>query len=462
MRIAWLDKKRARRGWVLLIAASLAGVIFFGLGADNLMAYDAGFVLPDADWQLSSGDLPATWRQFQNSHLFDRMVGDAPEVYSDVNVRMRHATGIRWTPLRWRLWFGRPAILMGIGDDVALTAKAKPSTVLLLRLARTLGLGERVDEHFKIAGHYVEKIGQFLVIATSPEAISKLRAEGNVWSSFGGGSAVSYSGRESTFSVTLIPQAGELEIITWVDQSERPDPERDQYFAIDWPQSPMVSVQSRGQSFDLESDVVSDWWARFPAHEDIDTAWSNFETLLPEGWRTGTDSVQFALFGVDTSDTIPIPDAAVYARSETPLEVLTPPVNAIPYEWSGVAGWMTPWKGEGANLFVVANDRARVFANEEATMAALMGRERAGRVSSEDASIDIDAPRLAKVLTNLARSAGKNELWPERNADDVEHDVLPWIRAFGALGTIHLEGHYENGSLVLRGGTQAPREEPSE
>jgi hypothetical protein len=91
-------------------------------------------------------------------------------------------------------------------------------------------------------------------------------------------------------------------------------------------------------------------------------------------------------------------------------------------------------------------------------MARIMARERAGSVSSRDAMIDVDTARLAEVLIDLARTAARNELWPERDADDVEREVVPWIRAFGALGAIHFEGNYENGPLVLRGGTRAPDE----
>ncbi len=458
MRIAWLEPKRARRGWVALVVASLAGIGFFGRGADTLYVAGEGFFLSDADWTLSSGDLPETWRQFEKSRVFDRILTDAPEVYSRLNIHMRQMTGMRWTPLRWRLWFGRPAVLMGIGDDVALTTRAKFSTMVCLGMSRALGLGHIEDNRFRLAGFYIEKVGRFLIISTSPEAFSQLQSRGEVASSFGG-MAISYSlNEEPAFDVTVVPEDGECAVIAWINKRDSTDAERAGNFMIDWPTSPIVNVKSRGSSLDIESDLVSDLWTSFPVSQEVNSAWENFEKLLPAGWRTGTDTIQFALFAVDTSETIPIPDAAVYARSETPLGPLTAPVSAIPYEWSGNAGWMTPWQGEGAHLFVVANDRTRAFTNHEATMAALMARERAGRVVSDDALIEVDAPRLSKILIDLTRKAAKNELWPEKNYDDVEHDIVPWLRAFGALGEIRLEGRYENGPLVLRGGTRAPEE----
>jgi hypothetical protein len=112
-------------------------------------------------------------------------------------------------------------------------------------------------------------------------------------------------------------------------------------------------------------------------------------------------------------------------------------------------------------LFVAADDRSRVFANQEATMARVMGQRRQGRIASDDARIEIDAGRLAQVLTDLVRRAAKDELLPERNADDVEADVVPWLKAFGALGEIRLSGKYDADGLTLHGETSPPVERES-
>ncbi len=453
MRLAWLDRKRVRRGWIGFVIVAGATSAFLAVDFEFLSTHDEALILRERTWTLSSGDLPRTWTKFERSATFQRINEAAPEVYSRFALEMRRLTGIRWTPARCNLWFGRIIYVFGDDDAVVASMRATLLTRAAYAAAQSIGLANTRDGVSEIGGVYMARAGKFLVVGTTSEIVSRLAENGEHLFSVGGEGV--------SFDSTIDPAFGiyaaidrEITTAIWLNRIEHRLPDRAGYFAIEWPETPIVSVVSRG--LDLNAIVPEGDWPEFPGSEELAQTWRDFEGLLPEGWRAGADTTQFALFDVDTSENIPIPDAAVFSRSETPLLPLVAPPNAIPYEWSGRVGWMTPWKGEGANLFVMADERSRVFTNQEATMAKLMARERAGRIASDDARIEIDTARLAKILSDLTRQTAKDELWPERNADDVERDVIPWLKALGALGTIRLEGKYEGEGITLRGGTHAP------
>lgn len=449
MAIAWLEKKRARWGWVYLAVALLVGVVFLYLPTP--VGKISGFVLPNAEWVVSIPDTPRAWERIENSDTYHRISDDAPEIRPKIDLVVRRATGIRWTTARFDRWFNRTVVVSGMGDQYVACIQMR----LLGNLAFDVLREKGESGHISIGRMHAESFGGFLFVGSSSEVVALLR-EGLHGAGNLPDEDVTFEFSDNQVSSVGFRFGSEIESTVSLRNQESLKHESTGHFLIGWPEGPIVSVATR--DFSLVEPMFPENLPEFPGSEAFNGIWNEFEIMLPPEWREGTDTIQLALFDVDTSETIPIPDAAVYARSETPLAPLMPPVNAIPYEWSGATGWMTPWRGEGANLFVVANERARVFANEEATMAKIMARERAGSVSSQDAVIDVDAPRLADVLIDLAREAAANELWPEMNADDVEREVVPWIRAFGALGEIRLEGKYENGPLVLRGGTRAPEE----
>ncbi len=453
MGLAWLDRKHARRGWIALFAGAGLLALAIGLDFDYFARDGQALVLSEREWTLSSGDFPGTWSSIEQSAAFARAAEKAPEVPARIEAWMRQTTGLRWTPLRWNLWFGPVLFVSGADGAAVASVRAKFLARAGFALARATGLVDTRDGISQVSGVHIARAGRFFLIGTSAEIVSRLRSSGERWSSLGG-TGIMYDTRAELVRAFNINADNEIQLsIVWGGIEHR-TPARAEYFAIEWPEAPILSAVTRG--VDFHSIASTDRWPEFPGRSEVERAWSDFEALLPEGWRAGADTTQFALFDVDSSETIPVVDAAVFSRSESPLLELKPPAGAIPYEWSGNAGWMTPWLGEGAQLFVVANERSRVFANQEATMAKVMARERAGRITSDDARIDIDAARLAAVLSDLARKAAREELWPERNEADVERDVVPWLNAFGALGEIAFVGKYEGEGITLRGGTHAP------
>jgi len=420
-----------------------------------------GRELLGADWVLYSDDFPDAWDRLEHSDPFERIRTDAPEVVADLGIALRQATGIRWTPARWRRWLGAPAIISVRGEEACASFHPGPLAWLGILAAGVTQPGRSESGLVQIGKLRAGWFDSYLIVGTSATVVGDLLREGEWMAYETEPGAVGLALRDERPLRFLLKSSVELELQIEMAMDAQGTSRRPEYLAVEWPKAPILSARIRDEA--VWGEWVPELWPEFPGRDDAATLWRSFAEMLPPEWDGGADSFQLALFDVDTTETIPIPDAAVYARSETPLAPLTAPVSAIPYEWSGNAGWMTPWQGEGAHLFVVANDRARVFTNHESTMAALMARERAGRVVSDDALIEVDAPRLSKILIDLAREAAKNELWLEKDYDDVERDVVPWIRAFGALGEIRLEGRYENGALVMRGGTRAPEEaaEPS-
>ena len=99
---------RARRGWTLLVA--LAALIAALVGVDAWLKRGSlpGVVLPNAEITLTATDLPSAWAALETSNTFGRIQTDAPDLRQRTGVWLRQQTGVRWTPLRWYVWFGRP------------------------------------------------------------------------------------------------------------------------------------------------------------------------------------------------------------------------------------------------------------------------------------------------------------------------------------------------------------------
>src|SRR5204862_3910205 len=70
----------------------------------------------------------------------------------------------------------------------------------------------------------------------------------------------------------LVPK-DEIEIQMLLPKVEHRAPQRPEYFSIDWPEAPIVSVVSRG--VDLDSIVPEDDWPEFPGSDELARTWKD-------------------------------------------------------------------------------------------------------------------------------------------------------------------------------------------
>jgi hypothetical protein len=434
-------------------AAVLAGIL---VAVDVRMKSTtaAGFALRDAEWTLCADDFPEAWRGFESSAIFSRVSAEAPEVHPRIGVWMRRTTGVRWTPSRWRLWFGSPAIVsMRRGEFCASVHPGLLARTALFLASEAPGT-EGGEGLVHVGGLYFGLRDGFLLVGSAAGLVEELLHAGELRAFSTGPNSIAFdfSGDPAIHGVTTMKE--EVGLSIKVAGERGLTPLRREYLAVDWAAPPILSVQVRDTRF--WSRLIPETWPEFPASHELEKAWRDFESLLPPGWNANADSLQAALISVDVFEAVPVPELAMVVRSETPATPLTAPANAVPYEWAGEKGWMTPYLGEDASLFVAPGDRFRMFTNQERTMSRLMARERIGRVESLDAVIEVDGKRLGGLLRDLALNAAADELWPERDRDDVEREVVPWLNALSAAGELRLEGNYADGGVTLHGVTRPP------
>lgn len=408
----------------------------------------SGFVPRGADVVFSADDLPAVWDTFLDSPAFGRVIDNAPQAPQRFGVWLRRETGVRWTPGRWNTWFGAPVIAGRTPDGVGLCARPGLAARIVLGLARLTGRvssGDDISElngiHFAwrdgylLAGNSAGVVRSFLVSNQSKPLSGEQQTVSLAW-------ANTPKGHVSAHFDPAIRFEGHVAI-----QAESPPAPR--MLVEEWPQPALFAIAGSGG--DAWFDVTRDLWPEFPGSELIERVLEEFADRLPADWNAATDSVAFALFSVDSSQLVAVPETALIVRGRSPLAPLNRPRSAIPYQWSGVDGWMEPWLGERAAVYAAAGDRFRMFTNQEPTMAALLSRSQIGRITASDVTLRCDVQELGEVATAMIRNAADHELLPRRNRDDADRDLVPVAEAVSQLGVLWVEGKYDDHGLAFEG-----------
>ncbi len=440
-------RARSRRGWwALALGALIAGTAAL---ADGILkrAPHSGFVLPGADLSMSASNLPAAWDAFEHSPAFDRIQAEAPQVYQRIGLFSRHRTGIRWTPLRWYVWFGRPlSVSQSSGEWVM---SCRPG--LLLRGADALG----------VLDHANWREG-FLVIGTSAQVVDSILRDGVKVHASENFDAISVAwNHEPAGNATIrFTDVWKIEGTVRVDEFEELPGPAAQRRAAEWPGTPAATLFATRAG--LLDALLPDAWPEFPFTAELERAWDDFRAKLPREWDASTDSYQFALVSVDTRGIVPVLEFGVVLRSSVPFAPLPMPHAGIPYVWGITPGWMDPWRGEPLSLYAASGQRMRAFANQERTMNSVLEDARPGRIVPYDARLDVDFAQIADIAKALARKAAQEQLLPAFDANDVERDVLPWIAAAGELGRLQIEGRFAGAELHFTGALLPPAEDDVE
>lgn len=437
-----------RRRWLALGAVFALGTAVVGADAALKRAPHAGFVLPDADLTLATANLPAAWATLEDSPAFTRIRSVAPQIYQQLGLASRHRTGIRWTPVRWYVWFGRPTALSVSQRDWVMCCRPG----LLLRAARALGL---LDATAWRTG--------FLLIGSAQPIVDALARDGVSVEDLDLPQTVAISWRRDPAGEAEIDFSGDWSVRGVVEMREvEIDVRLARRRADTWPGDPTTTLfVSRTEIID---QLLPTDWPAFPFSAELERAWEEFCARLPAEWDASAESYQFALGSVDMRGVVPVPELGVILRPDAPFAPLNAPPRAIPYVWGVTSGWMEPWLGEPLSLYSASDRRIRVFVNQEPTMSRLLDEPLTGRNVPYDARLEADFDKIAEIAQRLVRIAAREHLLPAYSEQDVEHEITPYIEAIGELGRLTVEGRLTGGQLEFAGEFKPPAhtEEASE
>jgi hypothetical protein len=408
----------------------------------------------DAQWVLSTGDFPTFWREWERGDVFARIEEDWPRPQEDLELSIRLATGIRPTPVRWRLWLGER--FTAAHSPEGLGCSVYPG--LLLRTASTVAylLGRRPD-----AAGIAEKNGIYYTWRDGFLIFSKDRSyvvaciENGVTSPLRSGSdeslALHWTGAHEGYMRMLggpgVPVEGRLKIA--LNDGSRPVSVTNA-----WPDAPVASVTAR---------TAADLQTLGAAADDALSAFSPWETTksvvreaiplwglqpLPEGWDEGIAQLGLALYGADTAGFVPIPDLSLVMREDAPVtgdhpfRALFEDQLAIDYEWQGEPGVYLPWLGETLSPCLGRFGHDYIATLNEPAMASLVGALRSG--PSDPPDVDLTLRVSWKPASDLAKQAistfATGGLIPRMSAEEAQREITPMFDAIGELGTLWIDG----------------------
>lgn len=425
----------------------------------------AGYGLPDASWEVEVADLSGSWRAWRNHPAYERFTSKGPDFLAELALAIRTQTGVRPTPERLGLWLGKHAVLTGSGASWILSVR--PGVALRLASAVHGVVAGDTSSSIRTWGtlSYGWRDG-FLVVSPSAAHVGRVLQDGRPVpvpaTSSAGFTARWASPRAGQLEVSFaegLPFALDLPVASGGDPGVLRRMEA-------WPDAVLLlEVAHGGDGRELVSAVES-----YLAPAVGETAGVLWASLAKPWWRgyapplpaLECDGPQaFVLFPRDASgneSALRFGYRGNRSREDAGAAVSASPY-ARPFRWDALTGWLVstprhtvPWAvALSGDDVLLATDPTLVptLANvpeADGQHGAFYLRGRWGA-----------STRLArKTLLYLA----EEELLPERNAEDVQTDWIPYLDGTGTLGSFSALGQWEDDGLRIDG--QFARLEPAE
>lgn len=450
-------RKRIRgwRGWLAAVALLTALAL-----ADLVLARGPVAYCPeDARWVVTAADFPAFYRDLLETDLAKAVNDEAPEHYAEWQLAVRQATGIRPTPLRWRVWLG-PRLVAAASDD-GWGACVRPG--IILRVADSLrGLGGWRPAVRQFGPYYYAWRDGALIFSKSEKYVlasfeaepfdpPRLPMTSEVWA---------FESRAARSAVCIRP-GRHIYVTGWLETGA-PDPDLlspdldllPEDAAIAWVAAP--DMQSL-RDFAGAVYAVADRHTRMSQRPSFKLVTNLLQKAakpwkfdaLPPDWDRQLAGCLLVLLDVDDSEPLPVPevglifDAKGEALGSHPLEPLTANGPAMPYEWDGRPGVVAPRAGEKAALCLTSMGSFWLAASQEPAMTRLLRaiqkpREPVMEVIGRFAIVAVNWSKVAGKTESLARQAAKIELLPSLNTADFEKTAVPLLRVLHGLGSARL------------------------
>ncbi len=423
----------------------------------------AGYCPTSSSYTISAQDFGCFWQALEQTPAIERFAEEGPRPLTAFELAVCKATGIRPTASRWRLWMGKRFLWASSEDGSGLCIYPG----LLLRgvhMARR-ALGHAPDEEgiCTFQDHSYAWRDGFLILSESrayveaalaakpidmedpgapdeallqwngaPAGFLRLHAEGNLRVS----GEVRLPMTRATASMTLAdawPEAS-LAVIT----------------ASSWKNLDAVWTPLH----DL-AQQSSPWRQAAPFALLLKDAWGIGD--LPDNWHRSFGECSFALLDVDISEATPVPGAAGILRSSQPVRGVHPlgplfgPLAAVPYEWQGYAGALTPLVGEKLAICLGRCEKDWLITTRESLMTGLVGQLREHTPREADLVLRVDWEEAGQSAESLLQRAGEFELFPGKNAEEVNRDYGGIARGLSHWGLLEVAGQARGDILVFEG-----------
>ncbi len=468
---------RAARPWLALVAVLFGAVVLAALDRHLKTIPRAGFCPADTAVVVQASDFPSFLDALQRTRAGVAITEELPALVHDAALAVRIETGIRPTPLRWRVWLGFP-LLAGVREGEWGLCVAPG---LLARGVHALNrlVGRATDEHEAVAGVDTPRLyayGRFyyawregcLILSRDPAYVrDALDAPATPFAGAAPDEMLIAWKTDPPGSLRLRAEDGlPVSGAVTAEITPRAAPLT---LADAWPESPLFSLTASRfedaampaalcravQPFIkgcLDTYGVTQFLRCVPPLID---AWG-WNQLVPDG-RQAVDECSVALLGLELDDGIlPAPELAFAMRGPRAgrdPHPLTPLIREtlFPFEWNGVPGMVSPVVGERWTLCLAAWEDTWLAATREAAMARVAGRlaERPG--IRADVAVRVDWTKCGTFLERFLRRAAQLELVRGMDAREAEHIVLPYTRALGRLGALRLQGRMEGDRLHFEG-----------
>lgn len=446
------------RGWRALLAFAIVAAMLVWMDQRTLAAAPLHGIRPQGStWVLSTSNFPQFWRRLAQGDVFERMRKEWPRPQSAFELAIRLDTGIRPTPLRWRVWLGQRVTMAKSQDDIGLCVF--PGILLRTVDWSARLLGHRPDaDGIAVYGpyHYAWRDG-FLIASRSREYVMNCLVNGDTGplrSRSDGELAFQWTGSPEGYIRTLPGPGLRVEGQVHMRLSDGEGPLS---LTNAWPQPPVFAITARTTDDLLTlAAMVEHAAASLPEWEShkqsLSIALSGWDvTQLSESWDSGFHHVALALLDVSVEDTLPIPDAAFVMRGGTtanaahPLAPLAARHVSIPYEWDGQPGLYIPWLGEQFSPCLGRSGRDWIVTLNEPRMAALAGSLSAGPAETADVDVTLRMSweKVGKTAQGIAGSIASNSLLPRMSGEEAQGALSPKIDALSHLGTLHINARAE-------------------
>ncbi len=449
---------------VCLILAILAAVDYHIKHADP----GIGFYPPGASCVILSSDFPAFCADLAATETADRFLAETPRPFDAFELAVRKTTGVRPTPLRWRVWLG-PRLLYARWNGTHGIC-AHPG--LLVRVAHSLrtlaDAGSDADGVYTYAEHFYAWRNGYLLVSPSREYVmAALDAPPSDPPMQGKPNDLWVRWKDGAFKVspeTNVPVSGTLNIALSATGNPL-------VLSEAWPDTTLISLTTH-----TPGDAAAIWQtARFPIENMpiysrlaplAASVWEQWALDSPgEDWARRVDECSFALTGINTTATLPIPEWGVMLRasstdrmSDHPWETAIAPLAPIEYAWEGRPGLVATLLGEEMAVCLANDGGLWLAASQQHLMNDLLATTEPGHQTQADAILEIDWHTAGKTAENLVRMAGEWELVSEMNAQEADAFLGKYARSVARMGRLRILAHAQDSGVDFQGSLASPED----
>ena len=453
-----------RRGlWALIIVVTVA---VFLLDQGLKTAPHSGFAPLDASWHASTADFPGFWGRLEGSDPAELLRAHIDHPTRPFEIAVHERTGIRPTPMRWAVWFGRHATISSNDDGWGACARPGILPHAYHAVRRALGYGGDTTGVYPFADfHYGWRDG-FLIFSTSPEFVAASldadRAE-TVGPAPSSGLRVHWQPAEASPLEVLVQPGGSIRVTASVQGAFQPMEEESRAPLVNWPDDMLLTAGATRAGDLVELSEAAHRWAA-TLH-----AGTHATRLLSETWQRWAlpslepdwdREVAGLVVGIDMSFRASvIPDIAVVAALDGVLAAegphpLAPWLDAlapIPYEWDGVDGGCATLLSDALSLCLGGAGSPWLAASSEPLMAGIAGHRIQASDSDTDLIVELSWHRAATILRQGIVLAARNEAIPGHDTHSLDDIWGNWLDVLGRMGTMRLTGRALDNEMLLEG-----------